>query len=90
MLVTTDDAKAFYNADLKESLERDFRGQSVAIVRETRDHYVKSTVIADLEYRTTVLDGTNRLQSLLFGSTANSPVHPQCCRDTRIVEQAPR
>jgi hypothetical protein len=42
---TADDAKAIYNADLKESLERDFRGQYVAIVSETRNHYVKSTFL---------------------------------------------
>ena len=42
---TTDDAKAIYNVDLKESLERDFRGQYVAIVSETRRHYVRSTFL---------------------------------------------
>ncbi len=45
MPATSDDAKAIYNADLKESLERDFRGQYVAIVSETRHHYVKSTFL---------------------------------------------
>lgn len=45
MPATTDDAKAIYNANLKESLERDFRGQYVAVVSETRHYYVKSTFL---------------------------------------------
>ena len=45
MPATADDAKAIYNSDLKKSLERDFCGQYVAIVSETRNHYVKSTFL---------------------------------------------
>jgi hypothetical protein len=45
MPATPNDAKAIYNADLKESLKRDFRGQYVAIVSETRHYYVKSAFL---------------------------------------------
>ena len=63
----------------------------VSKVKNARsDASVHGFVIAYLEYRTAVLDGTNRLQSLLCGSTANSPGHQQYCQDTRIVEQAQR
>jgi hypothetical protein len=43
---TADDAKSIYSAELKESLERDFVGQYVAIVSETRHHYVRPTFLA--------------------------------------------
>jgi len=42
---TADDARSIYNAELKESLERDFVGQYVAIVSETRGHYVRPTFL---------------------------------------------
>jgi hypothetical protein len=45
MSTTTDDAKAIYNAELKESLERDFLGQYVAIVSPTRRHFVRPTFV---------------------------------------------
>jgi hypothetical protein len=45
MATTSDNAKSIYNADLKESLERDFVGQYVAIVSETRRHYVRHTFL---------------------------------------------
>lgn len=41
-----DDAKSIYDAELKESLERDFSGQYVAIVKETGQHYVRPTFMA--------------------------------------------
>lgn len=41
----SDDAKSFYEADLKETLERDCKGQYVAIVSPTRRHYVKPTFL---------------------------------------------
>lgn len=45
MSTTKDDAKAIYNAELKESLERDFLGQYVAIVSPTRRHFVRPTFV---------------------------------------------
>lgn len=45
MATTADDAKSIYNAELKESLERDFAGQYVAIVSETRRHYIRPTFL---------------------------------------------
>lgn len=45
MVATEETAKAIYNAELKDLLERDFLGQYVAIVCETRRHYVKPTFI---------------------------------------------
>ena len=39
------DAKSIYNEDLKESLERDFVGQYVAIVSETRRFYIRPTFL---------------------------------------------
>ena len=41
----TGDAKSIYDAELKESLERDFLGQYVAIVCPTRRHYVRPTFL---------------------------------------------
>ncbi len=41
----SDDAKAIYREELKESLERDFIGQFVAIVSPTRHHYVRPTFL---------------------------------------------
>lgn len=45
MPTTADDAKSMYNAELKESLERDFVGQYVAIVIATRRHYIRQTFL---------------------------------------------
>jgi hypothetical protein len=45
MPATTDDAKSIYQAELKESLERDFLGQYVAIVFPTRRHYIRPTFL---------------------------------------------
>lgn len=45
MPTTTDDAKSIYHAELKESLERDFLGQYVAIVSPTRHHYIRPTFL---------------------------------------------
>ena len=45
MPTTSDDAKSIYHEELKESLERDFLGQYVAIVSPTRRHYVRSTFL---------------------------------------------
>jgi hypothetical protein len=42
---TLEDAKSIYQNDLKESMERDFPGQYVAIVSATRHHYVKPTFV---------------------------------------------
>lgn len=43
MPTTADDAKAIYLTELKETLERDCKGQYVAIVSPTRRHYVRPT-----------------------------------------------
>jgi hypothetical protein len=45
MPTTIDDAKSIYQAELKESLERDFLGQYVAIVSPTRPHYIRPTFL---------------------------------------------
>ncbi len=45
MPTTADDAKSIYEAELKESLERDFLGQHVAIVSESRRHFVRPTFL---------------------------------------------
>lgn len=45
MSTAADDAKAIYQTVLKESLERDFSGQFVAIVSTTRDYYVRPTFL---------------------------------------------
>jgi hypothetical protein len=45
MPTTADDAKSIFHAELKESLERDFAGQYVAIVSETRRHYIRLTFL---------------------------------------------
>lgn len=45
MPTTADDAKSFYEAELKESLEREFLGQHVAIVSESRRHFVRPTFL---------------------------------------------
>ena len=45
MPTTADEAKSFYNAELKESLERDFSGQYVAIVSESRRHFIRPTFV---------------------------------------------
>ena len=42
---TVEDAKSIYEKDLKEPLEREFRGQYVAIVSATRHHYVRPTFL---------------------------------------------
>jgi hypothetical protein len=46
MPTATDDAKLIYNSELKESLEREFYGQYVAIVGATRRHYIRQTFVA--------------------------------------------
>ncbi len=43
MPTTSDDAKFIYQAELRESLERDFVGQYVAIVGPTHGYYIRST-----------------------------------------------
>ena len=45
MSTTADDAKSIYHAELRESLERDFAGQYVAIVSPTRRHYIRATFL---------------------------------------------
>jgi hypothetical protein len=45
MAIKTVDAKSFYAEELKELLERDFLGQFVAIVSETRQYYVRPTFL---------------------------------------------
>lgn len=45
MPTTADDAKSIYEAELKEALERDFLGQHVAIVSQTRRHFVRPTFL---------------------------------------------
>jgi hypothetical protein len=45
MPTEADDAKSMYMSELKETLERDHRGQYVAIVGPTRRHYIGSTFL---------------------------------------------
>ena len=45
MPTTTDDAKSMYISELKEMLERDHKGEYVAIVSPTRRHYVRPTFL---------------------------------------------
>ena len=45
MPTTTDDAKSIYIAELKEALERDYKGQYVAIVSPTRRQYIRPTFL---------------------------------------------
>jgi hypothetical protein len=45
MPTTADDAKAIYLTELKETLERDCKGQYVAIVSPTRGHYIRPTFL---------------------------------------------
>lgn len=45
MPATTDDAKSIYISELKETLERDCKGQYVAIVSPTRRHYIGRTFL---------------------------------------------
>jgi hypothetical protein len=45
MPTTADDAKSIYETELKEVLERDFLGQHVAIVSQTRRHFVRPTFL---------------------------------------------
>ena len=45
MAIKTVDAKSIYAKELKELLERDFLGQFVAIVSETRQYYVRPTFL---------------------------------------------
>ena len=42
---TMEDAKLIYETELKELLEREFRGQYVAIVSSTRGHYVRPSFL---------------------------------------------
>ena len=46
MPTTTEDAKLMYERELKESMERDFPGQFIAIVSSSRHHYVGPTFLA--------------------------------------------
>jgi hypothetical protein len=46
MPTVTDDAKVLYESELKESMERDFPGQYIAIVALSRRHYVRPTFLA--------------------------------------------
>ena len=45
MPTTSDDAKSLYLSELKETLEREHKGQYVAIVSPTRGHYVRPTFL---------------------------------------------
>ena len=45
MPTTADDAKSMYLSELKESTERDYPGQYIAIVSETRRHYIRPTFL---------------------------------------------
>jgi hypothetical protein len=45
MPTTAEDAKLIYLAELKETLERDCKGQYVAIVSPTRRHYIRPTFL---------------------------------------------
>ena len=45
MPTAADDAKSIYLAELKETLERDYKGQYVAIVSPTRQHYIRPTFL---------------------------------------------
>jgi hypothetical protein len=45
MPTTADDAKLMYETELKQSLERDFLGQHVAIVSQSRRHFVRPTFL---------------------------------------------
>ena len=45
MPTATDDARVLYQKELKESMERDFPGQYVAIVTSSRQHYVRPTFL---------------------------------------------
>ncbi len=45
MPTTTEDAKLIYQKELKESMEREYPGQYVAIVSFTRRHYVRPTFL---------------------------------------------
>jgi hypothetical protein len=46
MPTVTEDAKVIYDSELKESMERDFPGQYIAIVASSRHHYVRPTFLA--------------------------------------------
>ena len=46
MPATTEDAKLMYERELKESMERDFPGQYIAIVTLSRRHFVGPTFLA--------------------------------------------
>jgi hypothetical protein len=45
MLTTADAAKSMYLSELKETLERDHKGEYVAIVSPTRRHYIGTTFL---------------------------------------------
>lgn len=44
-MTTVDDAKSVYESELRESLEREFSGQYVAIVTAPRCHFVRPTFL---------------------------------------------
>ncbi len=45
MATTADEAKSIYEAEWKGALERDFQGQHVAIVSQTRRYFVRPTFL---------------------------------------------
>ncbi len=44
-MTTADEAKSIYESELRESLEREFFGQYVAIVTNPRCHFVRPTFL---------------------------------------------
>ena len=44
-MTTVDDAKSIYETELRNSLERDYHGQYVAIVSSSRLHFVRPTFL---------------------------------------------
>jgi hypothetical protein len=45
MPTVIEDAKVIYESELKESMERDFLGQYIAIVASSRRHFVRPTFL---------------------------------------------
>ncbi len=45
MATSTEDAKSFYENELKKSLEREALGQYVAIVSSSRRHFVRTSFL---------------------------------------------
>jgi len=44
-MTNVDDAKSIYETELRDVLERDCRGQSVAIISASRRHFVRPTFL---------------------------------------------